>query len=340
MRRKIAILSDGGWGTALALLLCRNGHDVRQWGPFPNYIDEMRAFRKNPRFLPGIELPSELLLTGDMEEAVKGAEVIVLASPSQYLRGVLEKFQPYFQPERQLIVNVAKGIENETLLRMSEVTALYLGECRYAVLSGPSHAEEVSRAVPTAVVVASRSRDHDTPIAVQKLFMNPNFRVYTSNDLVGVELGGALKNVYAIAAGIVDGMKLGDNPKAALMTRAVAEMARLGTALGGKPDTFSGLSGIGDMIVTCCSGHSRNRHVGEELGRGKSMTEIRKAMGLSVAEGVPTALAAWRISQRHEVDAPIIEQVHNILYRDMNPINTIAELMGRKARSESEGYGE
>lgn len=332
---KISVLSDGGWGTALALLLCQNGHEVSLWGAFPDYIAEMQETRRNPRFLPGIVLPVCLKLYSDMKEAIKDSEIILLASPSQYLRGVLETFKPFFKPSH-IIVNVAKGIENKNLLRMSQVTELILGKSNYVALSGPSHAEEVSRGVPTAVVVASAS--HETALKVQSVFMNSNFRVYTSDDLIGVELGGALKNVYAIAAGIIDGMKLGDNPKAALMTRAVAEMARLGVALGGKPETFSGLSGIGDMIVTCCSGHSRNRHVGEELGRGKTMPVIQSEMGLSVAEGVPTALAADELAKKNQTEVPIISQVHQIIYHHRNPEDALLELMGRKARSEKESF--
>lgn len=330
---KITILSDGGWGTALALLLCGNQHEVVQWGPFPDYIEEMKRSRTNPRFLKGVSLPDSLCLESNMAKAVQGSEMILLATPSQYLRDVLKQFKAVFQPKNHLIVNVAKGIEVETLLRMSEVTESILGSCRYAVLSGPSHAEEVSRAVPTAVVIASRNPS-DAEQA-QKLFMNNNFRVYTSDDLIGVELGGALKNIYAIAAGMIDGMALGDNPKAALMTRAVAEMARLGVALGGKPETFSGLSGIGDMIVTCCSGHSRNRHVGEELGRGKLMTDIQKEMGLSVAEGVPTAQSAWALADKHGIETPIIHEVYRILYDGEDPYRAVGELMGRKPKAES-----
>ena len=222
--------------------------------------------------------------------------MLLLATPTQYLRSVLDKLKPHFDPERHLLVDVAKGIEVDSWLRISEMVESVLGENRYAVLSGPSHAEEVSRQVPTAVVVASRN-PHDAEL-VQTTFFNDNFRVYTGDDVVGVELGGALKNVMAIAAGIIDGMRLGDNPKAALMTRGISEMGRLGELLGGQARTFSGLSGIGDLIVTCTSGHSRNRHVGEELGRGRKLPESLRSMGMVVAEGVTTARGAYALARR------------------------------------------
>ena len=255
-----------------------------------------------------------------------------MATPTQFLRGVLEKFRPCFRPERQILLNVAKGIEVNSWLRVSEITRQVLGESRYVVLSGPSHAEEVSRGVPTAVVAAST--DAEAAELAQKLFMNEVFRVYTSGDPLGVELGGALKNVMAIAAGIIDGMRLGDNPKAAMMTRAIAEMSRLGVALGGEATTFSGLSGIGDLIVTCCSGHSRNRHVGEELGRGKKLDEILQAMGMVVAEGVPTARGACALAHREQVEVPICEQVLAILEGRQEPAAAIRTLMTRAARAE------
>lgn len=329
---KITVLSDGSWGTALAMTLLDNGHNVSMWGPFPDYLEQMAKTRENSRFLPGVKLSAQLVLEKDMAKAVAGSELIVLASPTQYTRAVLRQFKPFFVPARHALVNVAKGIENDTLFRVSCICAEELGDCRYAVLSGPSHAEEVSRKVPTAVVAASA----DTQLAelVQSTFMNDFFRVYTSSDVIGVELGGALKNVMAIAAGIIDGMKLGDNPKAAMMTRGIAEMGRLGAALGGEPVTFSGLSGIGDLIVTCCSGHSRNRHVGEELGRGKNIEDILAAMGMVVAEGVKTTLSAWSLAEKHGVDTPIINQIYAILYRNKDPKLAIKELMSRSAKPE------
>ena len=328
----ITVLSDGGWGTALALLLIRNGHNVRQWGPFPDYIQEIRKSRENSRFLPGARLPDELLLCEEMKDAVDDSEIIVLASPSQYLRGTLAKFAEYHEQDKHILVNVAKGIEIGSLKRMSELCEEILGKNRYCVLSGPSHAEEVALKSPTAIVAAST--DAKTAEIVQKAFMNEFFRVYTSTDVVGVELGGSLKNVFAIASGILDGMGLGDNSKAALMTRGIAEMARLGVALGGRNETFSGLSGIGDLIVTCISRHSRNRHVGEELGKGRKIEDVLKEMGLVVAEGVKTAESAYNLALKYNVETPIINEIYAGLYLGKDPRKGARDLMTRKAKKE------
>jgi len=247
---------------------------------------------------------------------------------------VIARLAEYYNGKSQIIVNVSKGIENNTYKRMSGIISEFIPENKYAVLSGPSHAEEVARSAPTAVVVASQ--DIKVAEKVRDAFMNAYFRVYTSDDVVGVELGGALKNVYAIASGIIDGMKLGDNAKAALITRGIAEMARLGRALGGKPETFSGLSGIGDMIVTCTSSLSRNRHVGEELGRGKKLSQILEDMGMVVAEGVKTTLSAYNISKKLNVETPIIDELHAGLYKDKDPLIGLKELMTRKPKFETE----
>jgi glycerol-3-phosphate dehydrogenase (NAD(P)+) len=329
---KTAVLSDGGWGTALALVLHSNGHDVHLWGPFPDYVQEMRERRENVRFLPGLPLPDGLTLEDDLAAAVAGADLVLLAAPSQYLRGLLDKLAPIGLADQAIVVNVAKGIEVGTLLRMSEVVEEKLGRVRYAALSGPSHAEEVARGIPTAVVAASR--DASIYEAVQEIFINDFMRVYSSYDVTGVELGGALKNVLALAAGVCDGMGFGDNTKAAMMTRGIREMARLGVALGGRAETFSGLSGVGDLIVTCMSQHSRNRHVGEQLGRGRSLPEIIEEMGGKVAEGVPTAQSAYQLAQRHHVEAPIIEQIHAALYEGRDPREAVRELMSRSGKPE------
>ena len=333
MTRKITVLGDGAWGTALALTLLDNGHDVTLWGPFGENLEEIEKTHRN-KFLKGVDLPADLKVCKDIGPAVGEAEILVLAAPSQYMRGTLEKLAPVFRKERHQLVSIAKGIETGSLKRMSELCADLLGECRYAALSGPSHAEEVSRKIPTAVVIAS----HDDAAArdLQEVFMNPVFRVYTSDDLTGVELGGALKNVYAIATGIIDGMALGDNPKAAMMTRAIAELSRLGTALGGKAATFSGLSGIGDLIVTCMSRHSRNRYVGEELGKGRKLPEIIESMGMVVAEGVKTAESAHELAMRLQVETPLIDTIYNILYHGKSPSDAVAELMTRRAKPENE----
>ena len=329
-----AVLGDGAWGTALALVLHANGHRTTLWGAFRDNIENIRRDAENRRFLPGVPLGPGILPTDSMEEAAAEADLIVLASPSQYLRGTLEKLKPFFRRDRQIITDISKGIETGTLLRMSELVEEVLGKTRYSVLSGPSHAEEVSRGIPTAVVTASQSPD--TARFVQSVFINDNFRVYTSRDVTGVELGGALKNVFAIAAGMIDGIGLGDNTKAALMTRGIAEMARLGKALGGQRRTFSGLSGIGDLIVTCMSRHSRNRHVGEELGRGKKLDQITAEMGMVVAEGVKTAISAHMLAGRKQCETPIINEVFNVLYNDLSPKDAVADLMNRTARDEED----
>ena len=329
---KVSVIGDGAWGTALALNMIANGHNVQLWGAFPEYLTEVEARRENYKFLPGVSLPRELRLTCDISEAVTGQDMIVLATPTQFLRGVLQKMSVCFDRNTP-VINVAKGIENNTWKRISQIVADELGEVDFTDLSGPSHAEEVARRVPTAVVAASENRK--SAQAVQKLMMNEKFRVYTSEDVTGVELGGALKNVMAIAAGIIDGMRLGDNPKAAMMTRGIVEMSRLGEALGGAKETFSGLSGVGDLIVTCCSGHSRNRYVGESLGKGMSMADIQQKMGMVVAEGVPTAKGARALAEKVGVETPIIEEIHQIIYADRSVEKAISSLMNRDAKAES-----
>ncbi|MDD5727844.1 MAG: NAD(P)-dependent glycerol-3-phosphate dehydrogenase [Victivallales bacterium] len=328
----VTVLSDGSWGTALAILLCRNGCRVTQWGPFPEYLEEMATMRENRKFLPGVKLHEKLRLEKDMAAAVIDSELVLLASPVQYTRKILEQFRNCYRKNQHSLLNVAKGIENESLLRVSGICADVLGESSYAVLSGPSHAEEVSRQVPTTVVAASESPA--LALKIQKIFTNDTFRVYTGDDVIGLELGGALKNVMAIAAGIIDGMKLGDNPKAALITRGIAEMSRLGEALGGNPQTFSGLSGIGDLIVTCCSGYSRNRHVGEELGRGKKIADITREMGMVVAEGVKTAISAHALARKNHIECPIINETYAVLYENETPPRAIKNLMSRPAKPE------
>lgn len=331
---KAAVLGDGAWGTALAMVLTANGIKTTIWGPFPENIRTIAETRSNP-FLKGVILPRELRAEADLEKAVEDTPLLILAAPSQYQRGTLEKLKPFYDPEKHSLCNIAKGIEVNTLLRMSGVARDVLGELgNYAALSGPSHAEEVSRGVPTAVTAASRNPEFAR--MVQAAFMNRFFRVYTASDLTGVELGGALKNVYAIAAGILDGMKLGDNPKAALMTRAIAEMTRLGLALGGQAQTFAGLSGIGDLIVTCMSIHSRNHFVGEELGKGRKIGEILDSMGKTVAEGVKTSASCKALGRVIGVEIPLVETIYSILYEGKSPKEAVEELMSRKARSEEE----
>ena len=329
-----AVLGDGAWGTALALTLHANGHHVKVWGAFQENIDAVNRDHENKKFLPGVPIPADLEYTSDMESAVKDARLVVLATPSQFLRGVLQKFKPHLNPDTQIVVDIVKGIEVNSLLTMSELCRQELGPTHYVALSGPSHAEEVARRIPTLVVTACE--DRDIAEYVQRLFMNEYFRVYTSYDVVGVELGGALKNIYAIAAGIVDGCGMGDNSKAAMMTRAIAEMSRLGKVLGGKKETFSGLSGVGDLIVTCTSKHSRNRFVGEELGKGRKLDEIIRSMNMVVAEGVKTCEAAYALSERWNVDTPLIHGIYAALHDGRDAREVVHELMTRKAKNEEE----
>ncbi len=326
---KISVLGDGGWGTALALVLDRNGHEVTVWGAFPEVVAETRRSRENARYLPGVALPASVRWTSDRAEAA-GAELFVAAAPSKYARAVLESFASRL-PERPHIVSVAKGFDPETCLRITEVAEELVPGVRVAVLSGPSHAEEVARGIPSAVAVASA--DPAEAELLQSLFNRREFRVYTTPDVVGVELGGAVKNVIAIAAGVADGMGYGDNTKAALVTRGLAEMTRLGVARGADPMTFSGLSGMGDLVVTCFSRHSRNRGVGERLGRGEAIADILGGM-VQVAEGVPTAATTRVLARRHGVAVPIVDQVAAILHEAKDPREAVNDLLERDPRPE------
>ena len=330
--KQVTIIGDGGWGTALALVLHRNGHRVRVWGPFADYIARIREERENVKFLPGVDLPPEIEWTTDRGEAMDGANAVVLAVPSRFYREVVRSFAPLI-PKSALVLSVTKGLDKDAGRRMTEVAQDVLAHRPVAALSGPSHAEEVARGIPTAVVIACA--DHDRAVALQKLFMNPAFRVYTSDDVVGVELGGALKNVIAIAAGASDGIGFGDNTKAALITRGLAEITRLGTALGAHPATFAGLSGMGDLVVTCASRHSRNRAVGERLGRGEKIESILKSME-QVAEGVWTCATALRLAREHKVDVPITEEVDAVIHQGKDPKHAVQALLSRDPKPERE----
>ncbi len=329
---KVTVIGDGAWGTALALVAAGNGHGTTLWGPFPDNIATMRERRENVQFLPGPKLPDALDLTADLNTAMTGPDMVILASPCQFMRSILEQIAALGVSGNPLFVNVAKGIEVSTLHRPQQIVSALLGQVRYVVISGPSHAEEVSQQMPTAVVAASDNIE-DSEL-VQTTLNSEFLRIYTSTDVAGVELGGALKNVFALAAGICDGMGFGDNSKAALLTRGIVEMARLGKALGGRPETFSGLSGIGDLIATCISRHSRNRHVGECLGQGQDLAEIENGMGKSVAEGVKTAVSAYRLARNHAVDVPIITEVYAALYDGKDPRTAARDLMTREPKPE------
>jgi len=333
----VGILGAGGWGTALAILLNSKGYEVCLWEYRPEAAQRLASTRENLEFLPGVKIPPQIEISSDFHWVASGRDIVITAVPSHVLRSVGERLKDVDLRET-IIVNVAKGIENQTLMRMSEVlldTIPELDESRLAVLSGPSHAEEVSRNIPTVVV--SASTDIETARKVQHIFMTPNFRVYVNTDVIGVELGGALKNIIAIAAGICDGVGFGDNTKAALLTRGLVEITRLGTAMGANPATFAGLSGMGDLIVTCMSQYSRNRYVGEQIGKGRTLEEVLKGM-VMVAEGVRTTKSAYQLAQKYQVEMPITEQVYQVLFQNKNPRVAVSELMCRDAKAESWGF--
>jgi len=330
---RIAVLGAGSWGTTLAIVLAENSHRVSLWSYREEDAGRIRATRENPDFLPGIQIPPSIAVSSDIDAAVDGAGMIVCAVPSQFLRSVVARLGS-LPAEGLLLVNVAKGVENTTLMTMSEMlldTLPQVAPEQIATLSGPSHAEEVSRRIPTTVVAASA--DLETARRVQQVFMLPWFRVYASNDIRGVEIGGSLKNVIAIAAGIIDGAELGDNTKAAVMTRGIAEIARVGVAMGAHIRTFSGLSGIGDLMVTCMSRHSRNRYVGVEIGKGRKLADIVNSM-VMVAEGVATTASAHALARRVGVEVPIIAEVYRILFEEKDPLVACHDLMTRDPKGE------
>lgn len=330
---KITVLGAGSWGTTLALVLHQNHHEVNLWTFDNAQAEYLREKRENLDFLPGISLPPEIGITTDIEESCTKRDMVVAAVPSQFLRSVLQRIA-HLDLEHTIICNVAKGIENGSLMTMSEVLLDVLMHERkenLAILSGPSHAEEVSLKLPTMVVAAS----FKLKIAkmVQEAFMNDYFRVYVNEDIRGVELGGAIKNVIAIAAGLSDGAGFGDNTKSAIMTRGIYEITRLGAKMGAQPITFAGLSGMGDLIVTCMSRHSRNRFVGEEVGKGRKVADVLGSM-VMVAEGVPTAKSVHQLAQKHHIDMPMAEEVYRVLYEEKDPRQATLDLMGRDTRSE------
>jgi glycerol-3-phosphate dehydrogenase (NAD(P)+) len=330
---KISVLGAGGWGTTLAILLHYNGHNVTLWEYKKNYAKELIKKRINNDYLPGIKIPKEIFITSEIEVSTDDKNLIVLAVPSQFLRSVIKKIH-YNKIEDAILVSVSKGIEKNSLMTMSQMLKdvfPQINENQIGVISGPSHAEEVSQRIPTAVVAASI--DEETAKTIQTAFMTSYFRVYTSTDILGVELGGAFKNIIAIGAGIIDGAGFGDNTKAAIMTRGVAEISRLGLAMGARPETFAGLSGMGDLIVTCMSRHSRNRYVGEQIGKGKKLKQILKSMD-QVAEGVETTRSAKHLAKENEIETPITNEVYKILYEDKDPVKATTDLMTRDMKSE------
>lgn len=330
---KIAVFGAGTWGIALARLLAVNGRDVTVWSAIPTELKSLSTTHRHPN-LPGMELPSSMHYTADIQEACTGKDILLFAVPSPFVRATAKKAAPFIT-DGQLIVDVAKGIEDKTLMTMSEIIEDELAKkkcnARVVALSGPTHAEEVARDMPTLIVAASESEE--AAKAVQKAFSTPTFRVYTNNDRRGTELGGAVKNVIALAVGIALGLGYGDNAKAALITRGNAELARLGAAMGCKPETFSGLSGMGDLIVTCTSMHSRNLHAGMLLGRGKTVEEAKTEVG-QVVEGINALPAACRLAKKYKVDMPIVQSVDAILNGRMPACNALAALMGRDLKRE------
>lgn len=327
----VSIIGAGSWGTALAVLLHKNGHKVTIWSILEEEITMLKNEHEHKDKLPGVKLPEDMIFTTDLEAAVKGKDVLVLAVPSPFTRSTSHRMRSYVA-DGQIIVNVAKGIEESSLLTLSQIIEEEIPAAQVAVLSGPSHAEEVGRGIPTTIVVGAAKKE--TAEYLQNLFMNEVFRVYISPDVLGIELGAALKNVVALAAGIADGLGYGDNTKAALITRGIAEIARLGTAMGGRFETFCGLTGIGDLIVTCASMHSRNRRAGILIGKGYSMDEAMKEVKM-VVEGVYSAKAAMGLSKKYGVQIPIIEQVNEVLFEGKAADAAVKDLMIRDKKLEN-----
>lgn len=332
---KIAVLGSGSWGTALSLVLGDNNHEVRLWGRSQEQVDEINNQRRNVRYLPDVELPDTIHAFTDLAKTIEDVEVVVLVVPTKAMREVLKQVRNHLN-KAVLFVHASKGIEPETHLRISEIIEEEIPQDQrtsIAVLSGPSHAEEVSRRQPTTVTCSSL--DMSSAEEVQDLFMNASFRVYTNPDLIGVEIGGSLKNIIAIGAGMTNGLGFGDNAKAALMTRGLAEIARLGMKLGANPLTFAGLTGLGDLIVTCTSVHSRNWRAGNMLGKGKTLEEVLEEMGM-VVEGIRTTKAAYQLAEQTGVEMPITKELYQVLFHDKTPEEAVSELMGRVKKHEVE----
>ena len=328
--KKVSVIGAGSWGSALAVLLANNGHEVTLWTHDPHEIEMLSTKREQVEKLPGVKLPDNIMIEADLKTALTDEDVVVMAVPSPVVRMVAKQMSPFIK-DGQIIVNVAKGIEDVTYKTLSDIIEEEIPNAEVCVLSGPSHAEEVGRGIPTTVVVGAKNKE--TAEMLQDVFMNKVFRVYTSSDIVGIELGGALKNVIALAAGTVDGLGYGDNTKAALMTRGIAELTRLGEALGGKPETFSGLTGVGDLIVTCTSVHSRNRKAGYLMGKGMTAEEAMKEVKM-VVEGVYSAKAALGLAKKCNVAVPIVEAVNRVLFENADPKEEVSNLLLRERKQE------
>ena len=326
----VAIIGAGSWGIALAKVLHTNGNKVTVWSIVEDEITMLKEKHEHVQKLPGVKLPEDMEFTTDLESAVSGKAYLILAVPSVFTRSTAKSMAPFVK-EGQIIVCVAKGIEEETLMPLTDIVEQEIPQAEVAVMCGPSHAEEVSHGVPTTVVVGAKTEK--TAMFVQDVFISDRFRVYTSPDMIGIELGGALKNIIALCAGICDGLGCGDNTKAALMTRGISEIARLGIAMGGRLETFAGLSGIGDLIVTCESKHSRNRKAGMLMGQGYTMDEATKEVKM-VVEGIYSAKAALALGKKYNVRMPIIEEVNKVLFEDKPAKDAVLELMKREKRAE------
>lgn len=333
---KISVIGSGGWGIALTILLHKNGHDLTIWSFDKKEAEELKKTRQNKTKLPNILLPEDIKVTNDLKETVDDKDILILAVPSKAIRSVSKSLKNIIK-DNQIIVNVAKGLEEDTLETMTDIIEEELKDKnpKVAVLSGPSHAEEVGRGIPTTCVVSAHNKE--LTLYLQNIFMNPSFRVYTSPDMLGVEIGGALKNVIALAAGIADGLNYGDNTKAALITRGIKEISSLGVAMGGEQSTFYGLTGLGDLIVTCASMHSRNRRAGILLGQGKTLDEAIKEVNM-VVEGVYSAKSALMAAKKYNVEIPIIEQVNAVLFENKNAAEAVNELMIRDKKLEIQSW--
>lgn len=327
---KVGIIGAGSWGTALAILLNNNGHDVTIWSYKQEEIDMLKNEHEHKTKLPNVKLPDNMNFTTGIEDAVKNKDFIVMAVPSHAVRNTAKKIKDYVS-DKQIIVDVAKGIEETTLMTLSQQIEEEIPQANVAVLSGPSHAEEVGRNIPT--IVAIGAKDEKTATYLQEMFTSEIFRVYVTSDMLGMELGGSLKNVIALAAGIADGLGYGDNTKAALITRGIREIAQLGVAMGGHPDTFNGITGVGDLIVTCASKHSRNRKAGYLIGQGLTMQEAMDEVHM-VVEGVYSTKAAYELGKKYGVDLPIINEVYSVLFENKNAAESVKELMLRNNKTE------
>lgn len=328
---KVSVLGAGSWGTVLSLLLCKNGHEVTLWSALEDEVRMLCEKREHESKLPGVRLPEDMKITADLEDSLQDPDVAVLAVPSPFTRSTAHRMAPFVK-KGQIIVNVAKGVEEHTLMTLSEIISEEIPQADVCVLSGPSHAEEVGKGLPTTCVVSAEKRE--TAEYLQGIFMSPVFRVYTTPDILGVELGGALKNVIALAAGTADGLGYGDNTKAALITRGIAEISRLGTKMGARAETFYGLSGIGDLVVTCASVHSRNRKAGYLMGKGYTMQEAMDEVKM-VVEGVYSARAAKSLAEKYQVEMPIIEEVNKVLFEDKPAADAVRDLMLRDKKVET-----